>query len=68
MGEEEISEATEIQRVGGDAIAYGGERQAIGTQLELMSQVSEGHNSIMGSSPIRSSRISTRKNKNKIEK
>ena len=54
--QEDISEATEIQRVNGDAIAYAPEQQAIGTQLEMMSQISGGANSVMNTSPIRSTR------------
>ena len=64
--EEDVSEATEIHRIGADAIQYAAEAQAIGTQLELASQVSVGANSVMNSSPIRSSRRA--RTKGKIDK
>jgi len=48
-----------------EAIPYGPERQAADNQLEIASMAS-GFNSVMNSSPVKSSRISTRKNRGKI--
>jgi len=53
--EEEISEPTEIQNHNPGGILYPPENSAITNQLEMASMASE-HNSVMGHSPIRSSR------------
>lgn len=45
------AEAAEEQK-----IPYAAEKQAIGNQLELASMVSD-HNSVMNSSPVKSSRV-----------
>ena len=60
--EEAVSEAsgTEMIRVGPREEAkmpFVPETQAISNQLELASMISDQHNSVMGSSPIKSSRI-----------
>ena len=58
MVDEELSEATEIQKAGHnmEAVQYGAGQEAIGNQLELASMVSGGNNSVMGSSPVRPQR------------
>ena len=63
--EEDISEATELQRVQNnqEAINYGVEQiGGLNNQLELMSQAS-GPNSIMNSSPARPQRRARTKGK-----
>ena len=62
-----MSHQTELVRVyqAQERILYGPERQAADNQLDLAS-VASGFNSVMNSSPVKSSRMSTRKNKGKI--
>ena len=63
--EDAVSEQTVLANQQDQVIRYGAERQAIGNQLELASMVSD-HNSVMGSSPAKSSKImSTRGTKAK---
>ena len=63
--DEDDEEGTEIQQMGHnvDAMQYGPGQVATSNQLEVASMIS-GSNSVMNTSPIRSSR--TRRNKNKI--
>ena len=64
--EEDISEATELQQHQ-QAMQYPPGQEAIGNQLELASMISEA-NSVMGQSPVRSSRPIRSRQKGRIEK